>query len=513
MILSKHIIRRTGMEFSLGWRLLMIRVIALLLQGVVHGSADESEYRLTRHLMTDYDASVRPVENSSLPLKVSISIALHNIIDVDEKNQILTTNCWMSYTWMDHHLKWNASEFAGIKVVRIPHKQVWTPDIILYDNADSQYSRAVISTNVIVYSDGKMLLLSHGIFHSTCDINVEYFPFDVQSCQMKWASWSYDGNQIDLELIREHGDVSNYQPNGEFDLISYEAERHEKIYTCCPEPYPDITYTIRIRRRPLFYVFNLILPCMLINAIALLVFYVPAESGEKVTLGISALLSTTVFLMTIRESLPPTEKTPLISVYYGVSICLVSFACGLSVISLNVYHRGVHGIRVPMWVKRLVLGPLARIVFMDCNVLEAPNSPHQSVPGPRREFQEEARAANRQIDTSFSKSDNRAQNNDHESSDSNLSPFFAPCRKRRDSISISQDRAESLEGQFLGTLQKINRALERNESRLMDRERCEGAAREWKQVALVCDRVLLWIFLFTTAVATTAILTSSPYGP
>ena len=42
-------------------------------------------------------------------------------------------------------------------------------------------------------------------------------------------------------------------------------------------------------------------------------FYVPSESGEKVTLGISALLSMTVFLMTIRESLPPTEKTPLIS--------------------------------------------------------------------------------------------------------------------------------------------------------------------------------------------------------
>ena len=52
---------------------------------------------------------------------------------------------------------------------------------------------------------------------------------------------------------------------------------------------------------------------------ALLVFYVPSESGEKVTLGISALLSMTVFLMTIRESLPPTEKTPLISKFCGIS--------------------------------------------------------------------------------------------------------------------------------------------------------------------------------------------------
>ena len=44
-------------------------------------------------------------------------------------------------------------------------------------------------------------------------------------------------------------------------------------------------------------------------------YVVPASSvvSPQVTLGISALLSMTVFLMTIRESLPPTEKTPLIS--------------------------------------------------------------------------------------------------------------------------------------------------------------------------------------------------------
>jgi len=51
---------------------------------------------------------------------------------------------------------------------------------------------------------------------------------------------------------------------------------------------------------------------LMVFLLALLVFFVPPDSGEKVTLGISALLSMTVFLMTIRESLPPTEKTPLI---------------------------------------------------------------------------------------------------------------------------------------------------------------------------------------------------------
>ena len=61
--------------------------------------------------------------------------------------------------------------------------------------------------------------------------------------------------------------MTNYQENGEFSLESFSSEYNITFYSCCPEPYPDITYTIRLRRRPMFYVFNLILPCVLINGI------------------------------------------------------------------------------------------------------------------------------------------------------------------------------------------------------------------------------------------------------
>ena len=61
--------------------------------------------------------------------------------------------------------------------------------------------------------------------------------------------------------------MTNYQENGEFSLESFSSEYNITFYSCCPKPYPDITYTIRLRRRPMFYVFNLILPCVLINGI------------------------------------------------------------------------------------------------------------------------------------------------------------------------------------------------------------------------------------------------------
>ena len=63
------------------------------------------------------------------------------------------------------------------------------------------------------------------------------------------------------------------------------AKRNEVIYECCPEPYLDITFIIQIRRRTLYYFFNLIVPCVLIASMAVLGFTLPPDSGEKLSLG------------------------------------------------------------------------------------------------------------------------------------------------------------------------------------------------------------------------------------
>ena len=63
------------------------------------------------------------------------------------------------------------------------------------------------------------------------------------------------------------------------------ATRNEVIYECCPEPYLDITFTIKIRRRTVYYFFNLIVPCVLIASMAVLGFTLPPDSGEKLSLG------------------------------------------------------------------------------------------------------------------------------------------------------------------------------------------------------------------------------------
>jgi len=67
---------------------------------------------------------------------------------------------------------------------------------ILY-SADVSSYKSSISTNVIVTANGNVTWLSMVIFRSSCAIDVKYFPFDEQNCTMKFASWTYDGYQVD----------------------------------------------------------------------------------------------------------------------------------------------------------------------------------------------------------------------------------------------------------------------------------------------------------------------------
>ena len=77
-------------------------------------------------------------------------------------------------------------------------------------------------------------------------------------------------------------DLTEFYMSVEWDILEVPAKRNVKFYTCCDEPYLDITFNITMRRKTLFYTVNLIIPCMGISFLTVLVFYLPSDSGEKV---------------------------------------------------------------------------------------------------------------------------------------------------------------------------------------------------------------------------------------
>lgn len=143
-----------------------------------------------------------------------------------------------------------------------------------------------------------------------------YFPFDTQICKLKFGSWAYHGWELNITNSSDTGDLSSYVQNVEWDVVRLPVIRHEISYGCCPEPYPDATFFIVMERKPLFYMLNLLFPCMLISTVACLGFLLPPDSGEKVSLEITVLLSLAVFLLVVSETMPPSSETfPYIGKY------------------------------------------------------------------------------------------------------------------------------------------------------------------------------------------------------
>ena len=142
-------------------------------------------------------------------------------------------------------------------------------------------------TNVVVRSNGSVMWLPPAICKSACKIEVKHFPFDQQNCSLKFRSWTYDHTEIDMVLKMPSASMDDFTPSGEWDIVALPGRR-----TVNPQDpsYVDVTYDFIIKRKPLFYTINLIIPCVLITSLAILVFYLPSDCGEKMTLCISVLL-------------------------------------------------------------------------------------------------------------------------------------------------------------------------------------------------------------------------------
>jgi hypothetical protein len=156
----------------------------------------------------------------------------------------------------------------------------------MVDSADTRL-REHREAMAVVSSDGSVLWIPMAIFKSTCSIDITHFPFDVQTCNMKFGSWTYDGFKLDVDFYDdlESVDITDYIESNEWALLEYPAIKNVKIYPCCSEPYPDLTFTLKLKRIAAFYNYILILPCVLLSSLTLVIFWLPPESPAKMMLG------------------------------------------------------------------------------------------------------------------------------------------------------------------------------------------------------------------------------------
>ncbi|KAL2765757.1 acetylcholine receptor subunit beta precursor [Daubentonia madagascariensis] len=486
--------------------LLLLGALGTPLTPSVGGS--EAEGRLREKLFSGYDSSVRPAREMGDRVGVSIGLSLAQLISLNEKDEEMSTKVYLDLEWTDYRLSWDPAEYDGIDLLRITADSVWLPDVVLLNNNDGNFDVALY-INVVVSSDGSVRWQPPGIYRSSCSIQVTYFPFDWQNCTMVFSSYSYDSSEVSLqtglgpdgqEQQEIHIHEGTFIENGQWEII----HKPSRLIQPLGDPregregqHQEVTFYLIIRRKPLFYLVNVIAPCILITLLAIFVFYLPPDAGEKMGLSIFALLTLTVFLLLLADKVPETSlSVPIIIKYLMFTMVLVTFSVILSVVVLNLHHRSPHTHQMPFWVRQIFIHKLPLYLGLKRPKPERdqmPEPPHSSSPGS---------GWGRGTDEYFIRKP--------------PSDFLFPKPNRFQTQLSAPDLRRFIDGpnRAVGLppeLREVVSSISYIARQLQEQEDHDALKEDWQFVAMVVDRLFLWTFIIFTSVGTLVIFLDATY--
>ena len=155
------------------------------------------------------------------------------------------------------------------------------------------------NNKVLFFSDGSAFWTQTTMFNTFCDVDPQYFPFDSHTCFIKVSGWGTDASYVNYTengIFRE-----DLQNSTEWELVSSKAKSIQinRSYTLS-----NVEFHFTFKRRSGYYVLTVIIPFSVVSVLGLLTFPLPPESGEKVSLGMTCLLSFFVIQASVSEHLP-----------------------------------------------------------------------------------------------------------------------------------------------------------------------------------------------------------------
>uniref|UniRef100_A0A1B0BF32 Neurotransmitter-gated ion-channel ligand-binding domain-containing protein n=1 Tax=Glossina palpalis gambiensis TaxID=67801 RepID=A0A1B0BF32_9MUSC len=496
---------------------ILITLLSLVLSSEVNSTpplsfeANPDTKRLYDDLLSNYNRLIRPVVNNTETLTVWLGLKLSQLIEVNLRNQVMTTNLWVKQRWFDYKLRWDPEEYGGVEQLYVPSEHIWVPDIVLYNNWDGNYElplfisftarflleyctthpQVTLMTKATLKYTGEVFWEPPAIYKSSCEMNVEYFPYDEQICFMKFGSWTYNGAQVDLKHL-DQVPGSNLVQVG-IDLSEFYLSRNGS--TAIPEMIENGNWMYRI---------------------------------NHVTLCISILVSLTVFFLLLAEIIPPTSlAVPLLGKYLLFTMILVSLSVWTTVCVLNIHFRSPSTHKMSPLVRKLFLHFMPKLMMMRRTKYSLPDY-DDTTPSNGYTNEIDVRDSISDFPNDFKDGQDAVYDNGNQNSiDSdnviprNLTPevlqALRAVRFIAQHIKDADKDNERLDCEFCDKLPR-NVALQSMCQLLRDSIYCSfnwpqkilTIVEDWKFVSMVLDRFFLWTFTLSCIFGTFAIICQSP---
>jgi len=333
-------------------RLFPFSILFLTYMTFVNGQTLDEANALMEALLTGYNKDIRPSVNLSRPVLINATFDLVSVRELDEILGKLSVVGILCMSWHDPRMEWNPFLYGGQYMVNIPMEKVWKPDLVVGHPIDSMLGLGYFHKwiNVRYFYNGVGTFCPGDVISTTCAIDVRYYPFDVQKCDILFLPWGMFGNEMYFISTEDKVLKNFFSENGEWQLEETHASSG-LIY----ETYSYFEITLHLRRRPTFVIVNVILPIMFMGFLNVLVFILPAQSGERVSFAITVLLAIAVFLTLVNDNLPKTSQ-PMSTICYFLLTNLVmsSLIMLATILNLQIHHKPA-STPIPDWLRTMVI--------------------------------------------------------------------------------------------------------------------------------------------------------------
>jgi uncharacterized membrane protein HdeD (DUF308 family) len=146
--------------------------------------------------------------------------------------------------------------------------------------------------------------------------------------------WSHFKNQVEIKQLDNAIKLVKYKGNSIWEIVSTSQHIDNT------GSYADIKFSLRLKRKPLHFVGNIVLPILFLGILNILVFVIPADAGEKMSYSITVALGFMVFLTIISSELPAnSDSTPYLTSYLQIQIIMGGVSLIVSSLQLRLRHN------------------------------------------------------------------------------------------------------------------------------------------------------------------------------
>jgi len=294
----------------------------------------------------DYSLHERPPTEDGKPLVIKSSINLRNILDVKEKEQIISLETTLRLYWKDERIQPKAkfldSEDSIGKYLTLNPSQAalfWMPDVFI-DQAKALRSPTFYTkpASLRVYNDSMIRYSSRINYDVACNMDFHRFPVDEQYCEVKFESFGLTNKQIQLKWMEQsHSNVNANITLSQFSfnvllMDSYSTDYYDVAY-------PGLIMKLHLTRQIGYHIVQTYIPSTVFVVLAWLSLFIPPESVPgRVGMGMTTLLTLTAMFSSVRQNVPRVSYISYLDIWMLLCMLFV-FSCILEFIIATIFLR------------------------------------------------------------------------------------------------------------------------------------------------------------------------------